>query len=80
MSLRYRVPLLGPFYGLFWGGVVVRCGIARSAGRSLGVSPVQRPLLQRSAPGPVSRSYGFVPDRRECVTVEGGPLGSDRYM
>lgn len=30
--------MLATFYGLFWGGFVVRCGIVGGVGRSLGVS------------------------------------------
>lgn len=85
--------MLAPFYGLFWG---VRRSL-RNRRRCRPVAqcfPVQRPLLQRPAPTPVARLYGFVsvqrpvrpvpygsvPVQRERVAVEGGGvrLGSVR--
>ena len=71
--------LLAPFCGVFW---VVRRSL-RNRQRCRPVAqrfPVQRPLPQRPALSPVSRPYGFVPARRERVTVEGRPFGSDRYV
>lgn len=71
--------LLAPFYGLFW---VVRRSL-RNWQRCRPVAqrfPVQRPLLQRPAPGPVSGPYGFVPAQRERPAVEGRPFGSDQYV
>ena len=71
--------MVAPFYGLFW---VVRrwlrnCQKCRLVAQCF---PVQRPLLQRPALRPVSRPYGFVPARRERMTVEGRSFGLDRYM
>ena len=85
--------LLAPFYGLFW---VVRRSL-RNRQRCRPVAqcfPVQRPLLQRPAPCPGTRAYGFVPAqlpvrpvpygfvlaRRERPTVGGGLFGSDRCV
>lgn len=71
--------MFAPFYGLFW---VVRRSL-RNRQRCRPVVqcfPVQPPVPQWPVPGPVSRSYGFVPVQREHVTVEGRPFGSDRYM
>lgn len=71
--------MVAPFYGVFW---VVRRSL-RNRRRCRPVAqcfPVQRPLLQRPTPSPVSRSCGFVPAQRERVTVEGRPFGSDRYV
>lgn len=71
--------MVAPFYGLFW----VVCRSLRNRQRRRMVVqcfPVQRPLPQRLAPGPVSRPYGFVPAQRERVTVEGGSFGPDRYV
>lgn len=71
--------MLAPFYGVFW---VVRRSL-RNRQRCQPVAqcfPVQRSLPQRPAPGPVSRSYGFVPAQRGCMAVRGGPFGSDRYV
>lgn len=87
------VLLLAPFYGVFW---VVRRSL-RNRQKCQPVAqrfPVQRPLSQCPARGPVSGSYGFVPVRllvqpaaygfvpaqRERVTVVGGPFGSDRCV
>lgn len=71
--------LLAPFYGLFW--AVRRSLWNRQKCRPVAQCfPVQRPLPQRLAPRPVSRPYGFVPARRERMTVEGRPLGLDWYM
>lgn len=85
--------VLAPFYGLFW---VVRRLLwnRRKCGGGVQCFPVQRPLPQRPAVGPVSRPYGFVltrrpvqpvpygfvPAQRERVAVEGGLLGSDQYV
>lgn len=71
--------LLAPFYGVFW---VVRRSLRnrRRCQPVVQCFPVQRPLPQRPAPGPVSRPYGFVPAQRERVTVGGEPFGSDRYV
>lgn len=68
--------MLAPFYGAFW---VVRRSLRR---RQLVAQrfPVQRPLPQRPAPGPVSRPYGFVSAQRERVAVGRGPFGSDRCV
>ena len=85
--------MLAPFYGLFW---AVRRSL-RNRRRCRPVAqcfPVQRPLLQRPAPGPVSRPYGFVSARRPvqpvpygfvlaqrgCPAVDGRPFGSDWYV
>lgn len=85
--------MVAPFYGLFW---VVRRSL-RNRQRCQPVAQhffVQRPLLQRPAPGPVSRpygfvsapqpvrpvSYGFVSAQRKRAAVEGGSFGSDRYV
>lgn len=71
--------LLAPFYGLFW--AVRRSLRNRQKCRPVvQCFPVRRPLPQRPAPRPVSRLYGFVPPRRERMTVEGRPFGLDRYM
>lgn len=65
--------MLAPFYGVFW---VVRRSLRRC--RSVAQCfPVQWPLPQWPASGPVLRPYGFVPAQRERVTVEGGLFGSD---
>lgn len=71
--------LLAPFYGMFW---AVRRSLRNRQKRQPVAQrfPVQRPLLQRPALGPVSRPYGFVPAQRERVAVEGGSFGSDRYV
>lgn len=71
--------MLAPFYGLFW---AVRRSL-RNRQRCQPVAqcfPVQRPLPQRPAPGPVSRPYGFVPAQRGRPAVEGGSFGSDQYV
>lgn len=71
--------MLAPFYVLFWG---VRRSLRRRRRCQPVVQcfPVQRPLPQRPALGPVLRSYGFVPARRERVAVRCGPFGSDWYV
>lgn len=69
--------MLAPFYGLFW---AVRRSLRRRW-RCQPVAqcfPVQWPLLQRPARGPVLRPYGFVPARQLVRPVEGRPFGSDR--
>lgn len=85
--------LFAPFYGLFW---VVRRSL-RNRRRCRPVArrfPVQQPLPQRPVPGPVSRSYGFVPAQlpvqpatygfvpaqRGRLAAEVGQSGSDRYV
>ena len=71
--------LLAPFYGLFW----VICRSLRNRRKCRLVAqcfPVQGPVLQRLAPCPGTRAYGFVPGQRERPTVGGGPFGSDRYV
>lgn len=73
------VIVLAPFYGLFW---VVRRSL-RNRRRCRPVAqcfPVQRPLPQQPAQGPILRPYGFIPVQRRRVTVEGGPFGSDRCV
>lgn len=71
--------MLAPFYGLFW---VVRRSLwnRRRCRPVVQCFPVQRPGLQRPAPGSVSRPYGFVPAQRERATVEGRLFGLDRYV
>ena len=85
--------LLAPFYGLFW---VVRRWLRNRQRRRPAAQcfPVQPPGLQRPAPRPGARLYGFVPARqsvrpvpcdfvpaqRECPAVEGRSFGSDRYV
>ena len=76
--------LLAPFYGLFW---MVRRSL-RNRRRCQPVAqcfPVQRPVSRpygfvpaRQSVRPVS--CGFVPARRECPAVVGGPFGSDRCV
>lgn len=65
--------MLAPFYGLFW---VVRRSL-RNCQRYQPVAqcfPVQRPLPQRPARGPVSRPYGFVPAQCPAPAPACAPL------
>lgn len=71
--------MFAPFYGVFW---AVRRSLRNRRGCRPVVQrfPVQRPLLWRLAPSPVSSPYDFVPAQRERVAVEGRPFGSDRCV
>lgn len=71
--------LLAPFYGAFW---VVRRSLRNRQGCQPVAQrfPVQWPVPQRPAPGPVSRPCGFVPAQRGRPAVEGRSFGSDRYV
>ena len=65
--------LLAPFYGLFW----VVCRSLRNRRRCQPVVrrfPVRRPLLQRPAPRPALRSYGFVPAQRPVLASAYAPV------
>lgn len=69
--------MVAPFYGLVW---VVRRSL-RNRRRCRPVAqcfPVQRPLSQRPAPGPVLRSYGFVPARLPVRPVPYGFVPAPR--
>lgn len=67
--------MLAPFYGLFW----AVCRLLRNRRKC---QPVVRCVHVRRRPAlcPEMRPYGFVPARRECPTVGGGPFGSDRCV
>lgn len=62
--------LLAPFYGLFW--LIRRSLRNRWKCQAAPCFPVQRPGLQCPAPGPGTRSHGFVPDRRPVQPVTYG--------
>ena len=71
--------MVAPFYGLVW--VVCRSLRRRQKCRLVTQCfPVRRPVLQRSAPRPGTRAYGFVPAQRERPIVGGRPFGSDRCV
>lgn len=65
------------FYGLFW---VIRRSLRNRQRCQLVAQcfPVQRPVLRRPAPGPVSRPYGFVPARRPVQSVPYGFVPAQR--
>ena len=69
--------MLALFYGVFWGV----CCLLRNCQRCQPVAqcfPVRRLLLQRLAPGPVSRPYGFVSARRPVQPVPYGFVPAQR--
>lgn len=64
--------MVAPFYGVFW--AVRRWQRNRWKCQPVAAPrfPVQQPAPQCPAPGPVSRSYGFVPDQRPARAVPYG--------